>query len=37
LLAVETSDFDRRLQLVETSHAGTAAGMYGQAARHFNQ
>jgi hypothetical protein len=37
-LAIETSDFDRRLQLVETSHAGTAAGMYGTKPRElFNR
>ena len=28
---------DRRSQLVETRHAGTAAGMYGQVTRHLNQ
>jgi hypothetical protein len=29
LLAIETSDFDRCLQLVGASHARAAAGMYG--------
>ena len=29
LLAIETSDFDQRLQLVGASHARAAAGMYG--------
>jgi len=29
LLAIETSDFDRCLQLVEAGHARAAAGMFG--------
>jgi hypothetical protein len=29
LLAIDTSDFDQRLQLVGASHARAATGMYG--------
>jgi hypothetical protein len=36
--AIETSDFERRLQLVEvgcSDYAGAAAGMYGAGPRRF--